>query len=149
MVEDPFKAARAWEKAGADMLVFHMETIDLPSFIDFIEHTGITVGVSFHGETSIESALPYIEAADYVQIMGIYNIGSQGQPFTEAAFSNIERIKKEFPEKTISVDGSVNEVTIARLVRAGIDRLIVGSALVKQADPEAAFLALTTLVNEA
>ncbi len=148
MVEKPFKAARAWEEAGADMLVFHMETVDLASFKDFIEHSGITVGISFHGETSIEAVLPYIEIADYVQIMGINKIGTQGQPFSEETFSKIVRIKKEFPEKMISVDGSVNEVTIARLAVAGVDRLIVGSAIVKQPDPRVAYERLRAIVNE-
>ncbi len=147
MVEKPFKAARAWEEAGADMLVFHMETVDLASFKDFIEHSGITVGISFHGETSIEAGLPFIEIADYVQIMGIYKIGAQGQPFLEETFSKIERIKKEFPEKMISVDGSVNDKTIARLAKAGVDRLIVGSAIIGADDPAAAYKHLQSLVS--
>ncbi len=148
MVENPFKAARAWEVGGADMLVFHAETIDLASFKDFIEHTGITVGISFHGDTTIESVLPYIEIADYVQVMGIHTIGTQGQPFSEETFSKIERIKHEFPAKMISVDGSVNEHTIKRLVKAGADRLIVGSAIIGQPNPQEAYEALRLLVNE-
>lgn len=149
MVSKPLEAAKAWKNAGADMFVFHMETIDLPSFVDFIAHTEITVGISFHGETNIESVLPYIEVADYVQIMGIHSIGVQGQVFSEETFSKIERIKREFPEKMISVDGSVNKRTIVRLVKAGVDRLIVGSAIIKQSDPKLAYQELCALVNEA
>lgn len=148
MVESPFMAARAWEAAGADMLVFHVETVDLASFKDFIEHTGITVGISFHGDTPIESVLPYIEIADYVQVMGIRIIGAQGQLFSEETFSKIERIKNEFPGKMISVDGSVNQHTIKQLAKAGVDRLIVGSAIIGSDDPAEAFVQLTTLVNE-
>lgn len=147
MVEKPFKAARAWEEAGADMLVFHTESIDLASFKDFIEHSEITVGISFHGETGIEAVLPYVEIADYVQIMGINKIGAQGQPFSEETFSKIERIKKEFPGKMISVDGSVNDKTIARLAKAGVDRLIVGSAIIGADHPAAAYKHLQSLVN--
>ena len=147
MVENPFKAARAWEAAGADMLVFHVETIDFESFEDFIAHSGITVGISFHGETSTESVLPYIEIADYVQVMGIHTIGAQGQSFSEETFSKIELIKSEFPEKMISVDGSVNQYTIKRLVNAGVDRLIVGSAIIGADDPQGAYQHLHALVN--
>ena len=103
MVENPFKAARAWEAAGADMLVFHVETIDFESFKDFIEHTGITVGISFHGDTPIESVFPYIEIADYVQVMGIRTIGAQGQPFSKETFTHIERIKNQFPINILRV----------------------------------------------
>jgi ribulose-phosphate 3-epimerase len=147
MVEQPFTAAGAWEAAGADMLVFHVESIDFASFKDFIEHTGITVGISFHGDTDIASVLPFIEIADYVQVMGIHTIGAQGQPFSEETISKIERIKHEFPGKMISVDGSVNETTIKRLAKAGADRLIVGSAIIGADDPAAAFHHLKTLVN--
>jgi ribulose-phosphate 3-epimerase len=148
MVQQSFKAARDWEAAGADMLVFHVETTDFASFKDFIEHTGITVGISFHGHTDIASVLPFIEIADYVQVMGIHTIGAQGQPFSEETFSKIQRIKSEFPDKMISVDGSVNEHTIKRLAAAGVDRLIVGSAIIGAADPAAAYHHLQTLVNE-
>jgi ribulose-phosphate 3-epimerase len=148
MVENPFKAARAWEEAGADMLVFHVETIDLASFEDFVAHTGITVGISFHGDTDIETVLPYISIADYVQVMGIHTIGAQGQPFSNETFSKIERIKREFPDKMISVDGSVNAHTIKKLAAAGVDRLIVGSAIIGQPDPHEAYRTLCALVNE-
>jgi ribulose-phosphate 3-epimerase len=149
MVENPIKAARAWEKAGADMFVFHIETVDLPSFIDYVTHAprDISVGVSFHGDTPIESIFPYIPHAEYIQVMGIHTIGSQGQPFSEETFAKIERLKQEFPYTPISVDGAVNESTIAKLAKAGVDRLIVGSAIVKQPDPEAAYQTLLNLIK--
>ncbi len=151
MVANPIKAAKEWIKAGADMLVFHIESVDLASFVDFVQHTDtpVTVGVSFHGETPVEALLPYAVHADYVQIMAIHTIGSQGQPFDERTFDKIKKIRSEFPQLPISVDGSVNKETIARLVRAGVDRLIVGSAIVKQGNPAEAYEELCALVNEA
>ena len=150
MVSNPIGAAKEWIKAGADMLVFHIESVDLASFVDFVQHTdnAVTVGVSFSGETSFEALLPYVPYADYVQIMAIHTIGSQGQPFDERTFDTIKKIRAEFPHLPISVDGSVNKDTIARLVKAGVDRLIVGSAIVKQEDPEAAYHELCAIVNE-
>jgi ribulose-phosphate 3-epimerase len=143
MVSHPFKAARAWEAAGADMLVFHVETIDLHSLIDFVAHTNTSVGLSFHGDTSIETLLPYLSHIDYVQIMGIKHIGQQGQPFEDSVFKSIEYINQQAPTLPISVDGSVNEHTITSLCKAGVDRLIVGSAITKQSDPKGAYNALT------
>jgi ribulose-phosphate 3-epimerase len=148
MMENPIPSARAWEKAGADMIIFHVETIDLASFKDFIEYSDVSAGISFSGDTPIETIFPYIPFADYVQVMGIHTIGSQGQPFSEKTFSYIEQIKKEFPNIPVSVDGSVNASTTPRLVKAGVDRLIVGSAIVKQENPQEAYEELRTLVNE-
>ncbi len=150
MVENPIKAAREWIKAGADMLVFHIETVDLASFVDFVEHVGnVSVGVSFHGDTPTEALFPYLTHADYVQIMGIHTIGLQGQPFDERVFEKIEIIHRKFPNIAISVDGSVNKNTIARLEKAGVDRVIVGSAIVGQENPYSAYETLRACVNEA
>lgn len=146
MVQDPIKAARAWIKAGADMLVFHVETIDLASFIDFAEHERVSMGISFSGETPLEAIFPYLKYADYVQIMGINKIGGQGQPFDRSAFGKIKALDPLIP---ISVDGSINKDTIVDAVKAGADRLIVGSAIVKQEDPHAAYLKLRALVDGA
>jgi ribulose-phosphate 3-epimerase len=152
MVEQPTVAAKQWVKAGADMLIFHIETIDLASFEDLVTYDiprTVSVGVSFNGDTPIESLFPYMEHADYIQVMGIHTIGLQGQPFAEVTFEKIRRLKEKFPHVPISVDGSVNETTIARLAKAGVDRLIVGSAIVKQEDKEAAYKKLRALVDEA
>lgn len=151
MVTDPIPLARQLIEAGADMLVFHIETVDLASFNDFVLHVpkDVSVGVSFNGATTVEAVLPYLLKADYVQVMGIHTIGVQGQPFDEAVFSKIRAIKEAAPDCVISVDGSVNESNAARLVKAGANRLIVGSAIVKQADMAAAYESLSVAVYEA
>jgi ribulose-phosphate 3-epimerase len=148
MVADPLTAAKEWITAGADMLVFHVETIALPDFIDFAEKTRVSLGVSAHGDTSLETLIEYAEHADYIQLMGIREIGAQGLPFDEVVLEKIGILKERFPDKVVSVDGSVNADTIARLHRAGADRFICGSAIVKQPDPEAAHAVLATLIND-
>jgi ribulose-phosphate 3-epimerase len=147
MVAKPIEAARAWVKAGADMLVFHIETIDLASFIDFATYTNVSVGVSAHGDTPVEALFPYLEYADYVQLMGIKMIGLQGQPFDEEVFERISIVREQFPNMPISVDGAVSKDTIAKIAAAGVDRLIVGSAIVKQDNPEAAYRELCTRIS--
>ena len=46
MVSDPLVPAADWITAGADMLVFHVETISLENFKNFAEYTHVTLGVS-------------------------------------------------------------------------------------------------------
>lgn len=148
MTVQPLLAAKEWIAAGADMLVFHIESISLEEFTNFIDHTPVTVGVSMSGSTTLESFLPYAKVADYVQLMGIETIGSQGQSFDEEVLNTIKAIKQEFPNKLISIDGSVNKDTIIRLRKAGAERFVSGSAIVKQDNPEAPYNELCTLVNE-
>ena len=147
MVANPILAARDWIKAGADMLVFHIEGIGLEVFKNFAENTTVSVGVSMSGDTKMEDFLPYVAIADDVQLMGIESIGAQGQPFDEKVLDNIQYLRKEFPGKLISIDGSVNKETIRRLKEAGATRFVSGSAIVKADNPEEAFKHLNSLVN--
>jgi ribulose-phosphate 3-epimerase len=147
MVADPLTAAQQWLEAGADALVFHIETISLEDFILFSKRIDISIGVSAHMGTSMSLFEPYIAAADYVQIMGIAQIGSQGQPFDSRAFDYIQMIRTEFPKLPISIDGSVNMKTLPGLAVHHLDRYIVGSAIVGQDDPEFAYRTLQTYVD--
>lgn len=148
MVKEPLPAARAWLEAGADMLVFHVETLSLEDFKTFTQKATVSVGVSAHGATSLDTLALYAEHADYIQLMGIYKIGAQGLPFDEIVLEKISELKRRFPALPITIDGSVNAATITRLRDAGADRFICGSAIVKQADPEAAYTALCALIND-
>lgn len=147
MVEDPISAAKAWLEAGADMLVFHVETLALGSFMDFATSNKISIGISALNSTDYKTLESYILVADYVQVMGIAEIGAQGQPFDSRAISRIEEIKKNFPDITISLDGSVNDKTLPDLKSQKIDRFICGSAIVGQADYFTAYQNLKKLIN--
>ncbi len=147
MVADPLPAATAWLAAGVDMLVFHLETITVEDLERFVATTQVSIGISLHGDTPLPALEPYLPLVDYVQLMGIYQIGSQGQPFADAVLENIVDMKVRHPDLMVSVDGSVNQHTIKRLQQAGADRFIVGSAIVGQPDPKVAHGALAALIN--
>lgn len=148
MVTDPLPAAKAWVVAGADMLVFHVETLALDAFKRFADTTSVSVGVSAHGDTPLSTLTAYAEYADYIQLMGIHTIGAQGLPFDETVLEKIATLTVQFPHLPITIDGSVNSETIVRLKKAGANRFICGSAIVKQADPEAAHATLAALIND-
>lgn len=147
MLQNPLPAAVDWVTAGADMLVFHVETIDLENFKNFAEFTHITLSVACHGDTSIDTLLAYAQYADAVQLMGISHIGVQGQPFDEQVLTNIQTVKTTYPDKPITVDGSVNADTIERIVQAGADRVIVGSAITLTENPYTAYQSLHSLIK--
>jgi ribulose-phosphate 3-epimerase len=148
MVQAPVVAAKQWVKAGADMLVFHVETLSLDDFVAFKQTTNVSLGVAFHGDTPLEVFLPYVAEADYIQVMGVETIGAQGQSFDNKSLEKIATLRKLFPLHSITVDGGVNKDTIKELKKAGADRFIAGSAIVKQTDPYVAYLALKEMVSE-
>lgn len=147
MVAEPIKAATKWIEAGADMLVFHVETLSLDTFKNFANTTKVSVGVSAHGDTPLQTLISYAEYADYIQLMGIYEIGAQGLPLDEGVFVKIAELKRVFPKMSITIDGSVNKNTIEKLYNVGADRFICGSAIVLQPNPEVAHKALLGLIN--
>lgn len=145
MVEDPLAAAKAWSLAGADRLVFHCESIRVEALRAFVDATTISVGVCALLDTPKERLLPYLELADYVQVMGIVKIGQQGQPFAVEVFDRIVWLQKIAPELPISIDGGVNAITLPIIIPYHLSRYIVGSAIIRQAKPRQAYEDLVAL----
>lgn len=147
MVARPVIAAEAWVKAGADMVVFHTESISVEEFKRFKAQHKITVSISAGNDVSDAVLYEYLPFADGVQVMGIPQVGAQGLPFDERALARIHALRKDWPELLISVDGSVNASTITRLAATQADRFIVGSAIAMAADPAVAHFELVRALN--
>jgi pentose-5-phosphate-3-epimerase len=147
MVDRPLVAAKDWLTAGADQLVFHIETISVESLKSFIEAHSVTVGVAISSPTPLEKLYPYLPFVDYVQVMGIAAIGTQGQPFDESVIARIKTLSAKFPNLPLSIDGSVNVVTLERLKLLPLARFIVGSAIMGAPDPKAAYVDLTKMAH--
>lgn len=148
MVADPLAAAQQWLSCGAKKLVVHIETMThFDEFLALKQTFDYQLGLSLNNDTALSELLPHLAAVDYVQCMGIAEIGAQGQPFDERVLDRVRAITAEYPELLISVDGSVNQDTIPRLHAAGVGRFVVGSAIVLQNDPAAAHAELTALVD--
>jgi len=145
IVSKPLEAAREWQEAGADQLVFHVETISPADFKEFADNTNLTIGISANNDTPFDILKEYLSSADYVQVMGIGAIGTQGQPFDNRALERIAILQKDFPSLAISIDGSVNSKTLSELASLKLNRYIVGSAIMKQDDPILVYKTLTAL----
>jgi len=142
MVQDARFSFDKFIKLGAKRLIFHAEAEDLGELNEFIEaidpytRESIQIGIAINTTTSIEKLAQLIFHIDFVQCMGIEHIGQQGQPFDERVLDQIKALKILYPELEISVDGGVNLITAPHLLKAGANRLVVGSALFKSDDIE-------------
>ncbi len=85
--------------------------------------------LSFIGSNKAE----FSQSKIYLQVMGIQNIGHQGEPFSEDSVHIIQSVRDLFPneELQINVDGSVNEATYKLFKNAGASSLVVGSYFAK------------------
>ena len=140
MVLNAHKQFDFFARLGAKRIIFHLEAEDEKEFKEFLESLdpyfkdNIDIGIAINTTTNIERLDSLINYIDFIQCMGIEHIGFQGEPFDRKVLDQIKNIKIKYPEIKISVDGSVNENTIKDLIKAGADRLAVGSALLQSYD---------------
>lgn len=140
MVLNAHKKFDFFARLGAKRIVFHLEAETESDFKDFLESLdpylkdNIEIGLAINTATDIEKLSPFINCIDFIQCMGIENIGFQGEPFDDRVIDQIKNIKEKYPEMKISVDGSVNEETAPLLIEAGASRLVIGSALMQSYD---------------
>lgn len=137
MVKDAIKQFDFFVRLGAKRIIFHLEAEDPKELKDFINSIDpytretLQIGIAINTTTELEKLYPFINSIDFVQCMGIEHIGFQGESFDERVLQQIRKLKEEYSDIIISVDGSVNEDTAPLLVEAGADRLVAGSVLIR------------------
>lgn len=148
MVKEQLTAAKRWAACGAETIIFHAAGVTPTEVANFADqHTEVGIAVALTNDIPLAELEPYIPLIERVQLMGIAEIGAQGMPFDERVLERIKNIRKQYPDLTISIDGSMNEETITQTRQAGADRLVVGSALLQATDREAQFATLNALAQ--
>lgn len=147
MIDAPEDTLDMWLTIHPARMVVHVESVR--SLEKVLAHAGshtYQLGLAFNNETDIAvlQTLPR-NAFDYVQLMGIADIGKQGQPFDERVLARISTVRTWFPDLPIQIDGGVNSKTIVRLRQAGATRFVSGSAILKAHNPQAAYAELAAL----
>lgn len=140
MVMNAHKRFDFFARLGAKKIIFHIEAEEENSFKEFLESLdpyfkdNVDIGIAINTTTDIEKLEPFINHVDFVQCMGIENVGFQGEPFDERVLKQIKDLRLKYPELKISVDGAVDENTAPLLLKAGANRLVMGSTLLQSYD---------------
>jgi ribulose-phosphate 3-epimerase len=125
-----------YAKAGADIIVVHAEADKhLDRSLQLIRSLGKKAGVSLNPSTP-ESVIQYVmDKLDLVLVMSV-NPGFGGQSFIEAQLDKIARIKAMIGGRPIDleVDGGVTADNAHRIIAAGANVLVAGSAVFKTKD---------------
>ncbi len=140
MISEPDKYLQDFKEAGADWLSVHYETCQhLHRTIQQIRKLGMKPGVVVNPHNPVDLLQDILPDVDFVLLMSV-NPGFGGQHFINNAFGRIAKLnkmrKERNPELLIEVDGGVDTSNAARLVHAGADILVAGSAVFKSDDPE-------------
>ena len=132
MVHQPERYLAEFADAGADLLVVHAEaTLHLDRTLREIRRLGMKAGVALNPATPVSALENVVESLDLVLVMSV-NPGFGGQSFIPQSLNKIRHIadllKKEGSQAHIQVDGGVDPDNTPRLVKAGADVLVSGSA---------------------
>ena len=135
MIEKPARYIEAFARAGADLLSVHLEA-DHPTRIAealrIMEDNGVKKAVALRPITSPEAILPYIEQLDMVLVMTV-EPGFGGQSFMDGQLPVIRRVREIInqynPACDLEVDGGINPATARKVVEAGANVLVAGSAV--------------------
>lgn len=132
MIVEPDKWVDAFADAGADVITFHAEaTPHVHRVVQAIKARGLEAGVVINPATSLSTVEEILPDVDQVLLMTV-NPGFGGQSFIENSLSKIERLRGMIdavnPTCRLQVDGGVNEGNIRRVVNAGANSIVAGSA---------------------
>lgn len=136
MVSDAVENFDIYTKLGPKRVIFHLEAVgDVEQFKEFVEGIDVYVrdvteiGIAINTTTDVTKIFPIVNSVDFVQVMGIENVGFQGEDFDDRALDQIKALKEKFEDLIISVDGAVTLETAPLLIEAGATRLVAGSAI--------------------
>lgn len=149
MIVQPEKFIKQVKALGAKVMNVHYEACThLHRVVQQIKSEGMMAGVTLNPHTPVSCLEEIIADLDLVMLMSV-NPGFGGQKFIEHSVDKTRRLR-ELIDRTgshalIEIDGGVNRETGARLVAAGADVLVAGSAVFKAAHPAEEIHALKSL----
>lgn len=135
MIVEPDQRVPDFIKAGADIVSVHCEqssTIHLHRTINQIKSLGAKAGVVLNPGTPLTAIEYVLDAVDLVLIMSV-NPGFGGQSFIESQVKKISDLRKICAERGlnpwIEVDGGVGPKNAYKVIEAGANALVAGSAV--------------------
>ena len=138
MVERPEDYIEKVVEAGGDLIIVHVEAcIHLQRVLSMIKDFGARSGVALNPATPLTTIEYVLNDLDLILIMSV-NPGFGGQDFIPSTLSKIRRARRKLMkrglEMEIAVDGGVNVETAPKVVEAGADVLVAGTAIFGKPD---------------
>jgi ribulose-phosphate 3-epimerase len=131
---DPY--LEAFAKAGSDIITVHVEAgPHIHRSLQAIRALGKKAGVTMNPGTPVSTIEHVIDLVDLVLVMSV-NPGFGGQSFIPAALDKIAAVRALAGARPIDIeiDGGVTPDNAARVVQAGANALVAGSAVFKGGD---------------
>jgi ribulose-phosphate 3-epimerase len=146
MITNPDAFIPEFAEAGADYLTVHVEACPhLHRTVHFIKERGVKAGVTLNPATPLSSVEEILADADLLLVMSV-NPGFGGQHFIDSVLDKIIRARQLLDRTRsaalLEVDGGIKPDNAARIIQAGADILVSGSAIFSSPDYRATIQAL-------
>jgi len=135
MIVEPELRVADFAKAGADIISVHAEqasTIHLHRAVGQIKELGCAAGVVLNPGTSVDQIDYVLDFCDLVLVMSV-NPGFGGQSFIDSQVAKIKEIRRRCDEKGVNpwieVDGGVGPANAYKVIEAGANAIVAGSAV--------------------
>lgn len=135
MIQEPVRYIGDFAKCGADLITVHKEACEsLSDTITAIRNAGCKVGVAIKPGTSPEELFPYLDKVDMVLVMTV-EPGFGGQKLLEETLDKVAEVRKEITRRQlpvdVQVDGGITKDNVDRVLNAGANVIVAGSAIFK------------------
>lgn len=133
MIEEPERYVEDFVRAGADRVTVHVEaSLHLHRTLSKIEELGAMPGVSLVPSTPLSAITEVLPICGQLLVM-LVNPGFGGQAMIPEMLNKVERarglVDAMNPDCLLEVDGGVKAENIGRVVQAGAQTIVVGSAI--------------------
>jgi ribulose-phosphate 3-epimerase len=138
MIVEPERYIEAFAAAGADVISVHLEaSTHLQRTLAEIRRLGKRAGIVLNPHTPEDAVKYLLGDLDLILVMSV-NPGFAGQRFLDSVVPKIAALRAEIDRAgakvDLEVDGGVTDQTVRRVVEAGADVLVAGSAVFGKPD---------------
>lgn len=137
MVDAPWAYIPTVAALGGKTYIFHIEACasekQVYELIERIRQYKMQPAIALSPETPISAVLQYVNKLERVVIMTVHP-GKMGQAFIPNTLQKIRAIRKKYANLNIEVDGGINKKTLPKVLKAGANYFVIGSAIYERED---------------
>ncbi len=138
MVLHPEKWFKECKQKGFKRVIFHIEAVNNPKeIINLAKKLKLEVYVAINPSTPLKKIKQIIKEnlSDGILLLGVHP-GKEGQKLSWKIPRRVKKIKKINKKIIVEVDGGINDKTVSRFSKTGVDRLNSGSFVSLSENPK-------------